>query len=485
MCALSLTSTPFRPKRPGEGEIVNLALERMYSVLPVGVQHLICSAEGYRLQRSRFGYGFQRLLHDVEARGAMSHADLEVLRDRLFREFVSDAATGSAFYREQSSFRCVVEGQSFRAEDLPILDKASVQAGAARIARADVPHARTASTSGSTGMGLRFPMTREAVRRQWATWWRFRRWHRIERDEWCGHFGGNPVMPIRRRRPPFWRYNVPGRQVLFSGSHLSADTCSAYIAELSKRRLAWLHGYPSLLALLASYLVERRMTLGYDVRWVTTAAENLLPAQVDLIERAFGVKPRQHYGMAEGAANASECPNGRLHVDEDFAFMEFVPVEGGTGYRVVGTNVTNPAFPLIRYDVGDIAQVSGRTCDCGRPGRIVDGIDGRREDYVVLPSGAMVGRLDHIFKDQVRVREAQIYQPDLTRVVLRLVRASDFTTRDEQALISAARIWLGSGLRIETEHLDALPRTRAGKLRFVVSDVVSARLEKRLELART
>ena len=97
----------------------------------------------------------------------------------------------------------------------------------------------------------------------------------------------------------------------------------------------------------------------------------------------------------------------------------------------------------------------------------------------MLPNGAMVGRLDHIFKDQVRVREAQIYQPDLTRVVLRLVGANGFTTRDEVALISAARTWLGSGLRIEIEHLEALPRTRAGKLRFVVSDVVAARLENR------
>ena len=64
---------------------MNLALERIYSALPVGVQHLICSAEGYRLQRVRFGHGFQRLLRDVEARSAMSQADLATLRDRLFR----------------------------------------------------------------------------------------------------------------------------------------------------------------------------------------------------------------------------------------------------------------------------------------------------------------------------------------------------------------------------------------------------------------
>jgi phenylacetate-CoA ligase len=352
-----------------------------------------------------------------------------------------------------------------------------VQANASQIARTAVRPAHVVATSGSTGTGLQFPVTRQAVHQQWATWWRFRGWHGIQRDEWCGYFGGRAVVPLDRQRAPFWRFNVPGRQVLFSGMHLSADTWSAYVDELARRRLAWIHGYPSLLALLAGFLVEHGRTIGYDVRWITTSAENLLPAQADVIERAFGVRPRQHYGMAEGVANASECVKGRLHVDEDFAFVEFVPLGRGTACRVVGTNVTNRAFPLIRYDVGDIAQVSGQTCDCGRPGRIIDRIDGRREDYVVLPSGAMVGRLDHIFKDQVRVREAQIYQPDVTRVVLRLACARGFTSRDEQALVRTARTWLGSSLRIEVEHVDALPRTGSGKLRLVVSDVIAARLD--------
>jgi phenylacetate-CoA ligase len=121
----------------------------------------------------------------------------------------------------------------------------------------------------------------------------------------------------------------------------------------------------------------------------------------------------------------------------------------------------------------------GKPATADGPGRIIDAIDGRREDYVVLPNGALVGRLDHIFKNQVHVREAQIYQPDLTRVVLRLVEARDFTMRDERALVAAARTWLGDSLRIEIEHLEALPRTRTGKLRFVVSDVAAAGLEER------
>ena len=456
---------------------MNRTLQRVYSSLPPSIQHLACSAEGFRIKRARFGRDFNHLLREAEARSTLTAAQTDALRDRLFREFVSDASLGCAFYRAQAAFRPAAEGRPFCVDDFPILERSQAQANASSIARGDVQWAGMSSTSGSTGTGLRFPVTRSAVQSQWATWWRFRRWHGIERDQWCGYFGGRPVVPAGRSEAPLWRYNVPGRQVLFSGSHLSDDTFAAYVRELAKRRLAWLHGYPSLLALLAGFLVERRQSIGYQVRWITTAAENLLPAQANVIERAFGLRPRQHYGMAEGAANASECPNGRLHVDEDFAFVEFVPVEHGTGCRILGTNISNRAFPLIRYDVGDIAQVSGQTCDCGRPGRVIDAIDGRREDYVVLPSGALVGRLDHIFKDQLRVREAQIYQPDLRHVVLRLVVAHDFTTRDDHALVSAARTWLGNALRIEIQHLNALPRTPAGKLRFVISDLTTARLE--------
>ena len=455
---------------------MNYTLERLYEALPVSLQHLACSAEGLRVKWMRFGGEFDQALRAAETRSAMSADDVVRLRDTLFREFVSDAAANSTYYRNHPAFRSAATGRPFAVEELPILEKRTAQERASAITRADIRAARIASTSGSTGMGLRFPVTRQAIWQQWATWWRFRHWHGIRRDEWCGHFGGNPVMPVGRRRPPFWRINIPGRQVMFSGAHLSADNWRVYADELVRRRLAWVHGYPSLLALLASFLVEHRQTIDC-VRWVTTAAENLLPAQANLIERAFGVRPRQHYGMAEGAANASECPYGRLHVDEDFAFVEFVPVEHSRGYRVVGTNVTNRAFPLIRYDVGDVAHASGRVCDCGRPGRIIDQIDGRREDYVVLPSGAMVGRLDHIFKDQVRVREGQIYQPDLSHVVLRIACSNTFTPQDEQTLVRVARIWLGDGLRIEVEHFDALPRTASGKLRFVVSDVIAARLD--------
>ena len=438
---------------------------RIYDAMPTPIQHALCTAEGYRIRRSRFGEGFENELRAAVDR-TTSGEDLLAYRDRRLGAFLR-AAAAIEFYKTTRP----AGSADLNLADFPVLDKTTVQANALTIRRRGVAVSHVAHTSGSTGAGLRFPVTAAAVRQQWATWWRYRQWHGLNRGVWCGYFGGRSVVRMAQRRPPFWRYNAAGRQVLFSAYHLGPETWRAYALELQRRRLPWLHGYPSVLALLATYLLEHRVSLGYDLKWITTGAENLLPWQQDAIERAFGVRPRQSYGMAEGAANASECPAGRLHVDEDFAFVEFVPLDGNGAHRIVGTNFTNEAFPLIRYDVGDIAYVSGQTCGCGRPGRIIDRIEGRREDYVVLPDGALIGRLDHIFKDQVHVREAQIYQPDRRRVVLRIVRQDDYTADDESSLVWEARQRLGDDIDLTVDYVEHLPRTAAGKLRFVVSEV--------------
>ena len=140
---------------------------------------------------------------------------------------------------------------------------------------------------------------------------------------------------------------------MFSGYHLGAHTARAYLDCIIASKARWIHGYPSLIALLASYAIE----FGYhlQINWVTLGAESVLPQQAKVIEEAFGVRPLQHYGMTEAVANVSECPNGRLHVDEDFSVVEFVPADNGA-FRILGTNFTNPAFPLLRYDVGDFCK---------------------------------------------------------------------------------------------------------------------------------
>jgi phenylacetate-CoA ligase len=453
--------------------------EALYLRLPVPFQHAACTFVGWRTARTRYAGTFESLLAEAEARTFWSAEEVQAYQGERLQKFVAHAVATVPFYRERFTAAGLEPSAVRSIEDLralPILTKEEAQEHVRALISTAVPDKERTwiHTSGTTGGALRFPTTMTSVQEQWAVWWRYRRWHGIQRDTWCGYFGGRSVVPANQSDPPFWRYNYSGKQILFSGYHMSPANLPSYVEELHRHRPLWLFGYPSLLSLLASYVLDAGVNLDYPVRWITIGAETLLPHQADVIAHAFGVRPLQHYGMTEAVANISECELGALHVDEDFAPVEFVPVNG-SAYKVIGTNYSNPATPLLRYEMQDLVTVSpDASCGCGRPGRVVESLDGRVEDYVVLENGTRVGRMDHVFKDMVNIKEAQIRQERPGQMTICVVRGVSYSSQDEDALLQEARRRVGDEMDIGVAYVDDLPRTSTGKLRLVVSDVEGA-----------
>lgn len=452
-------------------------LEAIYLRLPVSLQNAAVSLEGWRIARRRYGSGYRTAEHAVQAQGDLDAVALRQFRERRLRDFLG-VATQSPYWQEQFAEYGVVPQAHDPFKELgklPVLTKDTVKQNVARIINPTIDRSTLLwrHTSGTTGSGLVFPETHETEWFTWTHWWRYRRWHGLTPTTWCGYFGGRSVVPVRNTRPPFWRVNRPARQLMLSGYHLSRETAPAYLAALREFQVEWVHGYPSMLTLLAQYAKELGLPIDLPrLRVVTTGAENLSAWQREAVRSAFGVKVVQHYGQAEAAANISECEQGRLHVDEDFSAVEFVDnPHDAQSRRILGTNWLNPAFPLLRYEIGDLAVPDSTACSCGRPGRIVSSIDGRQEDYLTLPSGVRIGRLDHIFKDMVNVREAQFVQSDRHRVTLRIARGAGYTDHDEELLLGEMQQRIGTELQVDVEYVDAIPRGPSGKLRLVLSTV--------------
>lgn len=454
----------------------------VYDILPATLQHIACSIEGYRIKRRRFGRGFDTVRETVESRGLMSHDELCEFRDKRLHGFVKHSYKTVPFYKELFTQLAIHPDDIRSIEDLkklPLLTRAQVQNSFSQLLSETFPkrQLRYSRTSGSTGAGITVANSTYASYELWAVCFRYRRWHGLEPGTWCGHFGGKPVVPPNQKTPPYWRYNLPGKQVLFSAYHLSEKNLEYYVDEIRRRKLPWLHGYPSVLSLVASYIIDKKIDLGYQVRWITIGSENLLPQQAELMQQAFGVRPRQHYAMTELAANISECEKGKLHVDEDFAAVEFIPIDGGEICKIVGTNFSNLAMPLIRYDVQDNAEFDPHdTCNCGKPGRIVRSIDGRKEDYIILKDGTIHGRTAFIFKYMQNIREAQIYQNQPGAVTIRIVKGERYTRTDEKFLREKLRERFDGNLDFDFQYVSELTRTTTGKLRFVISDLDKSKL---------
>ena len=354
---------------------------------------------------------------------------------------------------------------------LPILDRRVVNANLQRFHNPFITKGKVLEreTSGTTGTPLKFPVEEAAHREQWAVWWRYWMRHGIKLGTWSGLCGGHPIVPQGSKSQRFWRTNWPLKNVMFSNYHMSKAHLPRYLKEIKRRKLTWLHGYPSSLVLLAEGALAAGIELP-QLRWITTGAETLRDMQGEKIRLAFGVDAIQHYGLSEGVANISQCPAGNYHVDEDFSYVELIPHPQIPGvHKIVGTNFANPAFPLIRYDTGDLAVIKEDGCKCGLPGRAVSRILGRVDDYIVTPEGNSVGRLDHIFKGIDGIREAQIVQESPGQLLYRISKSGSEESINETLILERSRQFLGSKMKIAFEYVDKIYRTGSGKMEFVVS----------------
>ncbi len=331
---------------------------------------------------------------------------------------------------------------------------------------------RKAHTSGTTGKPLTVYRDLDNVVYEYATLQRQWLWGGLRSNERLATLKGEKRVPADRNKPPFWRYSPSERKLVMSSYHLSRRNAEAYVEALRKFRPAGLEGYPSSVYALARFMAEQGISL--PLRAVFTTSETLEPRQRRLIEEVFACKVFDYYGQAERVVAIHTCEQGRYHVLPEYGIAEFLPVkaaEEGNVYELVGTGLHNRAMPLLRYRLGDTVQLSEEKCPCGRAYPTVKAIIGRRDNYLVTPSGALIGRLDHVFKGARHIVEAQLVQEVVDRVEVRIVPDRDFAREDAEYVRKKLQERVGSRMQVAIKIVDRIPRSKAGKFRAVVSRV--------------
>lgn len=457
--------------------------QRLYFAAPYPMKVAMATGYGHRQRRLRYGETYERVRRELESAVHAGAEEAAAREAETLAGFLADATAHTAYYRDRAAYRGVSAAADLAGA--PVLPKSAVQAHLPAFYRdgyQSTPHT-WGHTSGTTGRGLVFPISRSCYQREYAFRSFHYSWGGVElagREPIC-FCSGHPVAYYDRSRPPFWVHDRANHWLLLSSYHLTAANLPAYVHRLESFAPVMLGGYPSSLYLLAqAYLKYGRGTL--NLRSVFTASETLFDHQRAALREAFGAKVFNWYGNSEMCGLVTECESGRLHVRPEHSYLEVLddldqPCRPGETGRVVGTGFHNRLFPLIRYDVGDLVVLSQETaCPCGRSGRLVSRIEGRQEDYIATPDGRLVGRLDHLFKDRVTVAEAQLVQSDRKEVVFRIVKLPGYDLNEERELSRRARWRLGSEIAIRFEYPDRIERGANGKFRFIRSELDQAAL---------
>jgi phenylacetate-CoA ligase len=289
------------------------------------------------------------------------------------------------------------------------------------------------------------------------------------------------VVPIRQRKPPFWRREPSENNLYFSLFHLGEEYLPSYVERLRAWKPEEIVCFPSGLCVVAEHMVRRGITIE-GAKAVFCMSETLFDWQRELFERAFRARVVNLYGLAENVAWIYECPSGRMHVRPDYGFTEFLPVpgarweeeSGGEVREIVSTGFLNLAMPLLRYRTGDQAVFTGRDstpCACGSWFPSVTRVIGRLDDNLVTPDGRVQTRLDGIFKMIPGVRESQLEQVEPDRLIVRIVPLGAFDPEAEAEVRRRIARIFGEGMQVEIRTVDALPRTAGGKVRYQVNSI--------------
>lgn len=451
---------------------------KIYHSLPPWTRSFAASARGAYLRHWRYDRFTEKRVEEALERENWGPEAWKKWREERLAYVLHRAATKVPYYRQMWSER---RQRGSRVsweylENWEILEKEPIRLNPKAFVAEDcqVRHMCPERSSGSTGKPLTTWRTID-VQRAWYALHeaRSRRWYGLTRHDRWAIFGGQLVVPVSRRTPPFWVWNSFLNQLYMSSYHLASDLASYYLEALKKYEVKYLLGYTSALAAIAQEVVKsRRRDLKMTV--AVTQAEPVSDMQRELISEAFQCPVRETYGSAEIVAAASECEQGGLHLWPEVGLIELLDgqesVRQGETGELVCTGLLNADMPLIRYRIGDRATVRDGSlgpCACGRTLPLIQAIEGRTDDVLYTMDGRKVGRLDPVFKADIPILEAQIVQETLERIRVRYVPAHNFTSTAAENIRQALVDRMGQ-VEVILERVDEIPREANGKFRSVI-----------------
>src|SRR6185312_15465562 len=185
------------------------------------------------------------------------------------------------------------------------------------------------------------------------------------------HFSGGGADPPDGGRANNWGPATEG--VVSTGPAFLLDVKSSLEQQLEwllRVNPGYLLCYPSVMLGLSTLLRAGGSRVP-NLKQLRSFGEILEPDCRAQCEEAFGVKVIDMYSSQEVGYIALECPQEeQYHVQSENLFVEVLDEAGracqpGEVGKVVVTTLHNFAMPLLRYDIGDYAEV-GAPCRCGR-----------------------------------------------------------------------------------------------------------------------
>lgn len=427
------------------------------------------------------------LLFQIEQNQWRTPQEIEERQFEQIRKLLGFAAETVPHYRK-------LFGHAFSARgltpdlwrDIPLLTRKKLHESGGELRSGNIPSEHGTSfpirTSGSTGMMVEVLGT-DLTNLFWQVFClRDHLWHRREL--------GETLCSIRYQRDPAQKgpagtqargWGPATDDVTFTGPSFNYDILLGveHLAnQLTNNRSGYLLSHPSMISGLALHCIEHGIQLA-NLREVRTMGESQDDSLRALCRQAWNVPLVDMYSCQEAGYLALQCPDHpHYHVQSENVLLEVVddrgnPCAPGEVGRVLVTCLNNFATPLIRYEIGDYAEV-GEPCSCGRGLPVLTRIMGRYRNLLTLPDGSRRWpRLGYESKlqDIAPIELMQMIQRSLDEIDVRLVMPRPLSATEHETLTNFIRDKLGHPFRLRFDYVDNIRNPANGKIEQFISTI--------------
>lgn len=241
------------------------------------------------------------------------------------------------------------------------------------------------------------------------------------------------------------------------------------------KHIRFVKGYASVIERLTEYVERTGTALPQGLVFITISeilTENVRSRIVDRL----GLHVVSQYANEENGLLGQSVPDGPgtvFRLNRANCKIELLgldndePVGMGQPGRVVVTDLTNRAMPMIRYDIGDVAVCLEALPD-GAPS-VIRLLDCRHIDMIYDTSGHIVPM---VVPPQVlampSLRQLQFIQEDVRKYVLNLNLMPGSPEVDCGRIAQGIRDLLGQDADVQVRILDGIPQISARKHRLCI-----------------
>ena len=254
-------------------------------------------------------------------------------------------------------------------------------------------------------------------------------------------------------------------------TYLDDDSISDIFKQLEGLNPKAIIGYSSIFDAFANYIYDGKAN-GFSIHpsVIFSEAGELTDRTKKILNDYFGCHSFSRYGNEESGILAQEDGTGNgFRVNSGSLYFEILKLDSdedasdGEVGRVVVTDLFNYAFPLIRYDIGDLAAI--RTLSDGK--QYITNLVGRKEDVLYTTDGKIVVQelIKCFLKKYMDIKQFQIIQEDETHYHW-LLNTNNKSYEDE--ITNKSKEILGQDAVVSIEYVNSIPCMRTGKYKIVI-----------------